>query len=219
MYKTDNLRYLRNQITTFTFLLQNSIRMNPKVNRFLDKATRWKDEMTLLREIVLDLNQLEEDYKWMHPCYTFNGKNVVLIHGFKEYCALLFHKGALLKDPKGILIRQTENVQSARQLRFTDINQIQKQKNTIKSYIKEAIEIERSGAKITLKQTSDYTVPEELQKVLDKNPAVKKAFHSLTPGRQRAYLFYFSQAKQSATRQSRIEKYIPQILEGKGMDD
>jgi uncharacterized protein YdeI (YjbR/CyaY-like superfamily) len=155
----------------------------------------------------------------MHPCYTFNGKNVVLIHGFKEYCALLFHKGALLKDPKGILIRQTENVQSARQLRFTDINQIQKQKNTIKSYIKEAIEIERSGAKITLKQTSDYTVPEELQKVLDKNPAVKKAFHSLTPGRQRAYLFYFSQAKQSATRQSRIEKYIPQILEGKGMDD
>jgi uncharacterized protein YdeI (YjbR/CyaY-like superfamily) len=193
--------------------------MNPKVNRFLDKATRWKDEMTLLREIVLDLNQLEEDYKWMHPCYTFNGKNVVLIHGFKEYCALLFHKGALLKDPKGILIRQTENVQSARQLRFTDINQIQKQKNTIKSYIKEAIEIERSGAKITLKQTSDYTVPEELQKVLDKNPAVKKAFHSLTPGRQRAYLFYFSQAKQSATRQSRIEKYIPQILEGKGMDD
>lgn len=219
MYKTDNLRYLRNQITTFTFLLQNSIRMNPKVNRFLDKATRWKDEMTLLREIVLDLNQLEEDYKWMHPCYTFNGKNVVLIHGFKEYCALLFHKGALLKDPKGILIRQTENVQSARQLRFTDINQIQKQKNTIKSYIKEAIEIERSGAKITLKQTSDYTVPEELQKVLDKNPAVKKAFHSLTPGRQRAYLFYFSQAKQSATRQSRIEKYVPQILEGKGMDD
>ncbi len=193
--------------------------MNPKVNRFLDKATRWKDEMTLLREIVLDLNQLEEDYKWMHPCYTFNGKNVVLIHGFKEYCALLFHKGALLKDPKGILIRQTENVQSARQLRFTDINQIQKQKNTIKSYIKEAIEIERSGAKITLKQTSDYTVPEELQKVLDKNPAVKKAFHSLTPGRQRAYLFYFSQAKQSATRQSRIEKYIPQILEVKGMDD
>lgn len=219
MYKTDNLRYLRNQITTFTFLLQNSIRMNPKVNRFLDKATRWKDEMTLLREIVLDLNQLEEDYKWMHPCYTFNGKNVVLIHGFKEYCALLFHKGALLKDPKGILIRQTENVQSARQLRFTDINQIQKQKNTIKSYIKEAIEIERSGAKITLKQTSDYTVPEEFQKVLDKNPAVKKAFHSLTPGRQRAYLFYFSQAKQSATRQSRIEKYVPKILEGKGMDD
>lgn len=219
MYKTDNLRYLRNQITTFTFLLQNSIRMNLKVNRFLDKATRWKDEMTLLREIILDLKGIEEDYKWMHPCYTFNGKNVVLIHGFKEYCALLFHKGALLKDPKGILIRQTENVQSARQLRFTDIKQIQKQKNTIKSYIKEAIEIERSGAKITLKQTSDYTVPEELQKVLDKNPAVKKAFHSLTPGRQRAYLFYFSQAKQSATRQSRIEKYVPQILEGKGMDD
>ncbi|MGC4235411.1 MAG: YdeI/OmpD-associated family protein [Niabella sp.] len=193
--------------------------MNSKVNRFLDKATRWKEEMILLREIILDLNQLEEDYKWMHPCYTFNGKNVVLIHGFKEYCALLFHKGALLKDPKGILIRQTENVQSARQLRFTDINQIQKQKNIIKSYIKEAIEIERSGAKITLKQTSDYTVPEEFQKTLNENPNVKKAFLSLTPGRQRAYLFYFSQAKQSTTRQSRIEKHIPQILEGKGMDD
>lgn len=193
--------------------------MNSKVNRFLDAATRWKDEMILLRKIILDLNGLEEDYKWMHPCYTFNGKNVVLIHGFKEYCALLFHKGALLKDPKGILIRQTENVQSARQLRFTDINQIQKQKNIIKSYIKEAIEIERSGKKIALKQTSAYAVPEELQKIWDKNPDVQEAFHSLTPGRQRAYLFYFSQAKQSTTRQSRIEKYIPQILEGKGMDD
>jgi uncharacterized protein YdeI (YjbR/CyaY-like superfamily) len=192
--------------------------MNPKVDQFLNNATKWKEEMTLLRTIVRD-SELTEDYKWMHPCFTLHGKNVVLIHGFKEYCALLFHKGALLKDPKGILIQQTKNVQSARQIRFIDISQIKKQKSIIKTYIKEAIEIEKSGKKVTLKKTSDYSVPEEFQKKLDENPDLKKAFKDLTPGRQRAYLFYFSQAKQSKTRESRIEKYLPKILNRKGMDD
>lgn len=192
--------------------------MNPKVDLFLSKATKWEKEMTLLRSIVLE-SELTEDYKWMHPCYTLQGKNVVLIHGFKAYCALLFHKGALLKDPEGILIQQTEDVQSARQIRFTDINQIKRQKSTIKTYIKEAIEIEKSGKKVVLKKTSDYPVPEEFKKALDENPDLKNAFDALTPGRQRAYLFYFSQAKQSKTRESRIEKSLPTILDGKGMDD
>jgi uncharacterized protein YdeI (YjbR/CyaY-like superfamily) len=192
--------------------------MNPKVDLFLSKVTKWEKEMTLLRSIVLE-SELTEDYKWMHPCYTLQGKNVVLIHGFKAYCALLFHKGALLKDPEGILIQQTEDVQSARQIRFTDINQIERQKSTIKTYIKEAIEIEKSGKKVVLKKTSDYPVPEEFKKVLDENPDLKNAFNALTPGRQRAYLFYFSQAKQSKTRELRIEKSLPTILDGKGMDD
>lgn len=192
--------------------------MNPKVDQFLEKATKWQEEMTLLRIIVLDCG-LTEEFKWMHPCYTFQNKNVVLIHGFKEYCALLFHKGALLKDAEGILIQQTENVQSARQIRFTDINQIKKQKSIIKVYIKEAIEVEKSGMKVALKQTSDYTIPEEFQNKLDSTAELKKAFNALTAGRQRAYLFYFSQAKQSKTRESRIEKYIPKILNGKGIDD
>lgn len=192
--------------------------MNPKVDLFLSKAAKWEKEMTWLRSIVLE-SELTEDYKWMHPCYTLQGKNVVLIHGFKAYCALLFHKGALLKDPEGILIQQTEDVQSARQIRFTDINQIKRQKSTIKTYIKEAIEIEKSGKKVVLKKTSDYPVPEEFKKVLDENPDLKNAFNALTPGRQRAYLFYFSQAKQSKTRESRIEKSLPTILDGKGMDD
>jgi len=193
-------------------------KMNPKVDQFLEKATKWQEEMTLLRIIVLDCG-LTEEFKWMHPCYTFQNKNVVLIHGFKEYCALLFHKGALLKDAEGILIQQTENVQSARQIRFTDINQIKKQKSIIKVYIKEAIEVEKSGMKVALKQTSDYTIPEEFQNKLDSTAELKKAFNALTAGRQRAYLFYFSQAKQSKTRESRIEKYIPKILNGKGIDD
>lgn len=193
-------------------------KMNPKVDLFLSKAAKWEKEMTLLRSIVLE-SELTEDYKWMHPCYTLQGKNVVLIHGFKAYCALLFHKGALLKDPEGILIQQTEDVQSARQIRFTDINQIKRQKSTIKTYIKEAIEIEKSGKKVVLKKTSDYPVPEEFKKALDENPDLKNAFNALTPGRQRAYLFYFSQAKQSKTRESRIEKSLPTILDGKGMDD
>lgn len=193
--------------------------MNPKVDQFLDKATKWKEEMTLLREIVLTSNRLVEDYKWMHPCYTLSGKNVVLIHEFKDYCALLFHKGVLLKDPNGILIQQTENVQSARQLRFTNSDDIRKLEPVIVAYINEAIAIEASGAKVVLKETTDYAVPEEFQQRLDEDPILKNAFEALTPGRQRAYLFYFSQAKQSKTRIARIEKYLPNILRGKGIDD
>ena len=193
--------------------------MNRKVDQFLEKSTKWKEEMTLLREIILKIKELDEDFKWMHPCYTFQGKNVVLIHGFKEYCALLFHKGALLQDSAGILIQQTENVQSARQIRFTDITQIRKQKTFIKNYIKEAIEIERLGKKVNLKETADFPVPDEFRNRLDKNRELKNSFEALTPGRQRGYLFYFSQAKQSRTRESRIDKCIPKILDGKGMDD
>jgi len=193
--------------------------MNDKVDQFLDKASNWKQEMTLLREIILDNKDLTEDYKWMHPCYTLQGKNVVLIHGFKDYCALLFHKGALLKDPKGILIQQTENVQSARQMRFTGINQIKQQKAIIKDYIKEAVAIQRSGKKVTLKETKEFSIPEELTIKLKEDKDLHNAFYALTPGRQRAYLFYFGQAKQSQTRASRIEKYVPKILDGKGIDD
>jgi uncharacterized protein YdeI (YjbR/CyaY-like superfamily) len=190
-----------------------------KVDQFLEKSSNWKKEMTLLREIILDNKELTEDYKWMHPCYTLQGKNVVLIHGFKDYCALLFHKGALLKDPEGILIQQTENVQSARQIRFTGINQIKQQKAVIKDYIKEAIAIERSGQKVTLKETKDFSIPKELAMKLKEDKNLNNAFYALTPGRQRAYLFYFGQAKQSQTRVSRVEKYIPKILDGKGIDD
>lgn len=193
--------------------------VDSKVDQFLAKANRWKEEMTLLRNIILDVNGLTEDYKWMHPCYTFQSANVVLIHGFKEYCALLFHKGALLEDAKGILIQQTENVQSARQLRFTDISQIREQEAVIKAYIKEAIALEKAGVKVALKETADYAVPTEFQQRLDANAALQKAFNALTPGRQRGYLFYFSQAKQSKTRESRIEKYLPKILNGEGLDD
>ena len=193
--------------------------MNRKVDQFLEKSTKWKEEMNLLREIILDMKELHEDYKWMHPCYTLGGKNVVLIHGFKEYCALLFHKGALLKDPDGILIQQTENVQSARQIRFTDITRIKKQRAVIKRYIREAIEIERSGMKVKLKETAEFPVPKEFQSRLNKNPGLKNSFEALTPGRQRGYLFYFSQAKQSQTREARIDKYISKILNGKGIDD
>jgi uncharacterized protein YdeI (YjbR/CyaY-like superfamily) len=190
-----------------------------KVDQFLEKSSNWKKEMTLLREIILDNKELTEDYKWMHPCYTLQGKNVVLIHGFKDYCALLFHKGALLKDPEGILIQQTENVQSARQMRFTGINQIKQQKAIIKDYIKEAVAIQRSGKKVTLKETKDFSFPEELAIKLKEDKDLHNAFYALTPGRQRAYLFYFGQAKQSQTRASRIEKYVPKILDGKGIDD
>lgn len=173
----------------------------------------------MLREIVLENRSLAEAYKWMHPCYTFEGKNIVLIHGFKEYCALLFHKGALIKDTKGILIQQTENVQSARQIRFTHAAQIITLKPVIKEYIKEAIEIEKSGKKIELKKVADYPVSNEFQKALDQDEALAKAFYSLTPGRQKGYLFYFNQARQPKTREARIEKYYQQILEGRGIDD
>lgn len=190
-----------------------------KAEQFFDRAKKWKEEFHLLREIICENKLLEEDYKWMHPCYTFQGKNIVLIHGFKEYCALLFHKGALLKDPKGILIQQTENVQSARQIRFAYIEQVKKLRPVIKDYIREAIEIEQSGKHIAMKKVADYPVPEEFREALDEDEALTKAFYSLTPGRQKGYLFYFNQAKQSKTREARIEKYYQHILDGKGMED
>lgn len=193
--------------------------MNTAVEKFFEKEKQWKKEFTLLRQIIMENKLLEEDYKWMHPCYTFKGKNVVLIHGFKQYCALLFHKGALLKDTKGILIQQTENVQSARQLRFTNVQQVIKQRALIKAYIKEAIELEKAGKKVVLKTAADYPVPQEFQRALQEDKQLHKAFYSLTPGRQKGYLFYFNQAKQAATREKRIEKYYQHILDGKGIDD
>lgn len=192
--------------------------MNPKVDFFFDKAEKWQKAFEQLRTIVLDCG-LTEELKWGCPCYTFEDSNVVLIHGFKEYCALLFFKGALLNDPSSILIQQTENVQSARQIRFTHVREIGKMERILKTYIYEAIEVERAGLKVTLKKTADYTIPEEFQQKLNKSAALKKAFEALTPGRQRAYIFHFSQAKQSKTRQARVEKYIPQILNGKGLED
>jgi uncharacterized protein YdeI (YjbR/CyaY-like superfamily) len=191
---------------------------NPKVDRVLQGAAKWREEFEALRSIVLDC-QLTEELKWYQPCYTFQGKNIVLMHGFKEYCALLFFKGVLLKDPKGILIQQTANVQAGRQIRFTNVQQIVKMKPILKSYIQEAIEVEKSGAKVKLKKTSQYRIPEEFQNKLDKIPALKTAFAALTPGRQRGYLYYFSQPKQSKTREARIEKYMQQIFNGKGLDD
>ncbi len=192
--------------------------MYSKDDWFFNKAEKWNKEFAKLRTIVLDCGLVEE-LKWGVPCYTFEKKNIVLIHGFKEYCALLFFKGALLKDPHRILIQQTENVQSARQIRFTDVREITKQKAILKSYIFEAVEVEEAGLKVALKKTTEYKVPEEFRDKLAEMPALKKAFYALTPGRQRAYLFYFSSAKQSKTRDSRIEKYVDQILEGKGLDD
>ncbi|MFT3912154.1 MAG: YdeI/OmpD-associated family protein [Ferruginibacter sp.] len=192
--------------------------MNPKVDWFFEKDTKWQKEYEKLRTIVLDCG-LTEELKWGCPCYVFEKSNVVLIHGFKEYCALLFFKGALLNDANGILIQQTENVQSARQVRFTKLQEIVKLRSVLKTYIYEAIEVERAGLKVKLKKTSDFSVPEEFQKKLNKSVALKKAFEVLTPGRQRAYIFYFSQAKQPKTREARVEKYIKQILSGKGLDD
>src|SRR5258706_6594524 len=193
-------------------------RENPKVDWFFDKAEKWKKEFEKLRTIILDCG-LDEELKWGQACYTFQNRNIVLIHGFKEYCALLFFKGALLNDPEGILIQQTENVQAARQVRFTNIQEIVKMERILKAYIYEAIEVEKAGLKVKLKKTLDFKIPEELQKKLDKSAALKKAFNALTPGRQRAYIFYFSQPKLSKTRESRVEKYMKQILNGKGLDD
>jgi len=192
--------------------------MNPKVDWFFAKDTKWQKEYEKLRTIILDCGLIEE-LKWGCPCYTFENTNIVLIHGFKEYCALLFFKGALLSDPNGILIQQTKNVQSARQIRFTNVKEIVKMEKILKAYVYEAIEVERAGLKVKLKKTSEFKIPEEFQKRLDKNAALKKAFGALTPGRQRAYIFYFSQAKQPKTREARVEKYIKQILGGKGLDD
>lgn len=192
--------------------------MNSKVNWYFEKAGKWQAEIGLLRSIILEC-QLTEELKWGVPTYTYKKANIVLIHTFKEYCAILFPKGVLLNDKKSILIQQTENVQSARQLRFTDIQEITKLKRTIQEYIFEACEVEDQGLKVELKKTEDYKVPEEFQIELNKNSALKTAFEVLTPGRQRAYLFYFSQAKQSKTRAERVGKYIDQILAGKGKDD
>ncbi len=191
---------------------------NPKVDWFFEKESRWQKEFAQLRKIVLDCG-LEEQLKWGQACYCLKGKNIVLIHGFKEYCALLFFKGALLNDPEGILIQQTENMQSTRQIRFTNVKEIVKLQKAIKAYIYEAIEVEKAGLQVKLKKTAEYKVPEEFQKALHKKPALKKAYEALTPGRQRQYLFYFSQPKQSKTREARIEKCTKDILEGKGLND
>jgi uncharacterized protein YdeI (YjbR/CyaY-like superfamily) len=193
-------------------------RMNPKVDEFLSKTQKWQEEFITLRRIVLDC-QLTEELKWGVPCYTFQNSNVVLMHGFKEYCALLFVKGALLKDAMGILITQTENTQAARQLRFTSVEEIEELEPILKTYLNQAIEIEKSGLKVDFKKTAEYKIPEEFQKKLDEIPALKAAFEALTPGRQRAYLLYFSGAKQAKTREARVEKYMEQILNGKGLDD
>ena len=193
-------------------------RSNPKVDVFFSEAKKWRKEFKELRTIILDCG-LTEELRWGKPCYTCQKSNIVLIHGFNEYCALLFFKGALLKDSKGILIQQTENVQAARQIRFTSVRQIVGMEAILKSYIKEAIDVEKAGLKVDYKKTSEFTIPEEFQNKLDKIPALKAAFKALTPGRQRGYILYFSAAKQSKTRESRVEKCVPQILNGRGLND
>ena len=192
--------------------------MNQKVDEFLINASKWQVELTQLRKVVLDCH-LNEELKWGVPCYTYNKSNIVLIHAFKEYCAILFFKGALLKDVNDILIEQTKNVQASRQIRFTNIDEIVKLEAVLKTYIKEAIEIEKSGLKIDFKKTTEYIIPEEFQIELNKNTLLKSSFEKLTPGRQRAYILYFTAPKQSKTRQSRIEKYIETIMNGKGLND
>ena len=191
---------------------------NSKVDFYFVKAKKWQKELEKLRTIVLD-SPLTEELKWGCPCYTYQENNIVLIHVFKEYCALLFFKGALLHDANGVLIQQTKNVQAARQIRFTNVREIVEMERILKAYIYEAIEVERAGLKVKLKKTSEYKIPEEFQQKLDKIPALKKAFYALTPGRQRGYIFYFSQPKQSKTRESRVEKCIQKILDGEGLND
>jgi uncharacterized protein YdeI (YjbR/CyaY-like superfamily) len=191
---------------------------NPKVDGFLRKAKKWQQESQQLRKIILDC-RLTEDVKWRQPCYAFENHNIVLIQGFKEYCALLFFKGALLKDPKGVLVKPGENSQSAHQIRFTSVQQIAGMEPLLKAYIHEAVEVEKSGLKVKLKKITQRKIPQELQNKLNEMPALKTAFHALTPGRQRAYLLYFSGAKQSTTRQARVEKCMKQILNGKGLND
>ncbi|MBK8944431.1 MAG: YdeI/OmpD-associated family protein [Ignavibacteriae bacterium] len=192
--------------------------MNPKVDTYLSQVGKWQRELEKIRTLILDCGLIEE-YKWMHPCYTLNKNNVLLIHEFKDYCAILFHKGALLKDEKNILVQQTENVQSARQIRFTNISEIEKLETTIKEYIFEAIEIEKFGLKVEMKKTSEFNMPEELKLKFEMDPDFKTAFENLTQGRQRGYLLHFSQPKQSKTRSERIEKNIERILTGKGLQD
>ena len=193
-------------------------RMNPKVDVFLSNAKKWQEEFEKLRKIILDCG-LTEELKWGKPCYSFQESNIVLMHGFKEYCALLFMKGALLKDPMGILVTQTENVQAARQIRFTSVREIVEMEPILKAYIDDAVEVEKAGLKVNFKETTEFIIPEEFQNKLDEIPALKTAFDALTPGRQRAYILYFSGAKQSKTREARIEKYMLQILASKGLND
>jgi len=192
--------------------------MNPKVDEFIQKAEKWQDEFEKLRKIVLDCELIEE-LKWGVPCYTFQKSNILLIHGFKEYCAILFVKGALLHDAHGILIQQTENVQAGRQIRFTNVGEIVAQEPILKAYINEAIAVEKAGLKVPFKKVTELIFPEEFQRKMDENPALKTAFAALTPGRQRAYNFYFTEPKQSKTREARVEKYMQQILNGKGLLD
>ena len=192
--------------------------MNPKVDFYFNKENKWQEEARKLRTIILDCG-LTEELKWGNPCYTFQNSNIVLIHTFKEYCAMLFMRGALLQDTDNLLVQQTENVQSARQIRFTNVGEIVAKEAVLKAYIYQAIEVEKAGLRVTLKKASQFVVAEEFQKKLDENAALKKAFEALTPGRQKAYLLHFAQPKQSKTREARVEKCTPQILDGKGLND
>lgn len=192
--------------------------MNPKVDWYFEKNKKWQVEIETMRAIALGCG-LNEELKWGVPCYTIDESNIVLIHVFKDYCAFLFFKGVLLKDPKGILVQQTQNVQAARQIRFTNVKDIMKMKATLKTYIQEAIKVEKAGLKVPMKKTKEFDMPDEFKSKLEENATLKKAFFALTPGRQRGYLLHFSSAKQSATREARVKKYMPQILKGKGLDD
>jgi len=191
---------------------------NPKVDAFLARTTEWREEIGALRKIMLAC-ELTEDFKWGWPCYTTDKKNVVLIHGFKEYCALLLFKGALMKDPEKILVQQTENVQAARQIRFAALDEIMRMDNILKAYIHQAIDVEKAGLRVDFKKTTEFSMPDEFRIKLDAMPELRAAFHALTPGRQRGYLLHFSSAKQAKTREARIEKCMPHILDGKGLDD
>lgn len=192
--------------------------MNPRVDAFLRRQKTWRKEFTKLREIILACD-LTEDLKWGQPCYSVDGKNVVLMHGFKEYCAVLFPKGVLLEDPKGVLIQQTKNVQAARQIRFRSLADVIKTEKTLKAYVREAIRVEKAGLKVPMKRTKDFEMPEEFEAELERSAGLREAFDSLTPGRQRGYLLYFAQAKQARTREARVAKNIPRILDGLGLDD
>lgn len=192
---------------------------NLEVEKFLKKDSQWKEEYNYLRELIVDFDELDEDYKWMHPCYTLENKNVVIIQDFKYYCALLFEKGSIMEDPYQSLIQQTKNVQAARQLRFESLEEVENRRDEIKWYVEEAISIEKSGKQVPMKKTADYEMPEELQIKLNDSPQLEEAFYNLTPGRQRQYMFHIGQAKRATTREKRVEKYVDHILEGKGIDD
>ena len=192
--------------------------MNPAIDAYIEELTEWREEMIYLRKMVLACN-LQEEQKWGQPCYCLGNKNIVLIHGFKDYCALLFMKGSLLSDSHKLLIQQTENVQAGRQIRFTNLQQIIELEPILKAYIFEAIEVEKAGIKVPMKKHEDFVVPEELTSKFDELPSLKEAFYALTPGRQRAYILHFSGSKNSVTRIARIDKYIPRIMNGKGITD